>query len=271
MDKTIIVDSGSLFYRDLGNGMPVLLLHGFAEDGEVWDGVADRLRSICRLLIPDLPGSGRSALPAEVLSMESLASILKTLLDHEGIERCVFIGHSMGGYISLAFAEAYPERMLALGFFHSTAYADSEEKKVNRRKSIEFIRQYGAAPYIRQSTPNLFGLGTRENSPTLVEDMIRRYSDFPAASLIAYLEAMRARPERIDVLERFPRPVLFIIGENDQVVPMEQALKQAHIPQVAMVRLLPEAGHMGMLEETAAGSAAIQEFLTFITSFITPP
>jgi pimeloyl-ACP methyl ester carboxylesterase len=277
MDKMM----GDLFYRDWGVGTPVLLVHGFAEDGAVWDEVAKRLSATCRVLIPDLPGSGRSVLsgggqpepmgsgqasqPEGVVSMESLAAVLKELLDKEAIGRCVLIGHSMGGYITLAFAESYPERVMAFGFFHSTAYADSEEKKAGRLKSIAFIREHGAAPYIRQSTPNLFAARTREQRPALVENMIRRYSSFSAASLIAYLQAMLQRPGRLSVLEQFPRPILFIIGEKDQIVPPEQSLKQAHMPRIALVQLLPDAGHMGMLEDAVAGSNMIQQFVNFIT------
>jgi pimeloyl-ACP methyl ester carboxylesterase len=265
MDKTLKVGNKDVFYRDLGAGVPVLLVHGFAEDGAVWDEAAEALIGVCRVLIPDIPGSGRSDLPEGGVSMESLAAVVKEILDAERIDRCVFVGHSMGGYITLAFAESYPERVLAFGFFHSTAYADSDEKKAGRRKSIEFIRLHGAVPYIRQSTPNLFAARTREERPELVEEMIRRYSAFSAESLIAYLDAMLNRPGRLSVLERFPRPVLFIIGEQDQVIPMEQSLKQAYVPQIAQVRLLPDAGHMGMLEAPEAGSVIIREFLTFIT------
>ena len=265
MDKTIKVADGDLFYQDTGVGIPVMLVHGFAEDGMVWHEVAKKLSTMCRVLIPDLPGSGRSTLSTDVVTMESLAAVLRELLDHLEIDQCVFIGHSMGGYITLAFAQAYPERLRAFGFFHSTAYADSEEKKAGRRKSIEFIRQHGAAPYIRQSTPNLFAAATREKRPELIEDMIRRYSAFPAASLMAYLGAMMVRPDRLSVLENFPRPILFIIGEQDQVVPLELALKQAHVPRIAQVQLLADAGHMGMLEDAAEGSMMIQQFVNFIS------
>ena len=287
MDKTIRLAGGELFdhdlglsdhdldlfYQDLGVGIPVMLVHGFAEDGAVWDEVAKRLSTMCRVLVPDLPGSGRSPLPASgqpglpagAVTMESLATVLKELLDFLEIDQCVLIGHSMGGYITLAFAEKYPERLRAFGFFHSTAYADTEEKKAGRRKSIEFIREHGAAPYIRQSTPNLFAAVTREKRPELVEDMIRRYSAFPAASLMAYLQAMMARPGRLAVLENFPRPILFIIGEQDQVVPLDAALKQAHLPRIAQVELLADAGHMGMLEDAGDGSRMIQQFVNFIS------
>ncbi len=278
MDKTITYDGGTLYYRDVGGGTPLLLVHGFAEDGAIWDKVAAGPRSGCRLLIPDLPGSGRSSLPAKAtstgaarsitgaMSMESMAAVLKNLLDQEGIDRCVLIGHSMGGYITLAFSALYPERVQAFGLFHSTAYADSEEKKAGRQKSMAFIRQYGAAPYIRQSTPNLFAPETQENKPGLVEDMIQRYSGFPPEALCAYLEAMMQRPERLTVLERFDGPILFVIGEKDQVVPLEQSLRQCHLPRVSVVHILPTAGHMGMLEDAEAGSRIIQSFLNFIGS-----
>ena len=272
MDKTIVGKGHSVFYRDEGSGIPVLLVHGFAEDGAVWEMVAARLAtglaaglaSGCRLLIPDLPGSGQSPLPPHGLSMESLAETLKDLLDREGIDRCVLIGHSMGGYINLAFIEQYPERVLAFGFFHSTAYADTAEKKANRRKSIAFIQEHGAALYIRQSTPNLFAPETRQLNPGIIEDMIRRYSGFAPESLIAYLEAMMKRPDRISVLEQFPGATLFIIGEKDPIVPLEQSLRQAAIPRLCHVHMLSTAGHMGMLEDAPGGSHAIQSFLNFI-------
>jgi pimeloyl-ACP methyl ester carboxylesterase len=265
VDKTIYIHDGILFYRDIGTGEPVVLLHGFAEDGAVWEAVSQGLSANVRLLIPDLPGSGRSSLLG-VTTIESMAAAVKGMLDREGIERCVLIGHSMGGYIALAFAEAYPERLSAFGFFHSTAYADTEEKKAGRAKSITFIREYGAAPFIRQSTPNLFAAETRESRAGLVEDMIGRYQGFSVDALTAYLEAMMRRPDRVSVLARSAVPVLFIIGEKDQVVLPEQALAQVAVPALSYIHLLPRAGHMGMLEEPAAGAAIIQSFVTFVSN-----
>ncbi|HEV9035524.1 MAG TPA: alpha/beta hydrolase [Puia sp.] len=247
---------------DKTKDLPVMLIHGFAEDSTVWDGIASRLENTCRLLIPDLPGSGSSPLPEGEISIDTLAAHCVGLLEKENLDRCIFIGHSMGGYITLAIAEHYPEKVLAFGLFHSTAYADTEEKKANRRKSIDFIRQYGATPYIRQSTPNLFAAGTREHRPQLVENMILRYSGFSGEALVAFLNAMMQRPDRLSVLERFT--VLFIIGEKDQIVPMEQSLKQSHMPPISQVRVLREAGHMGMLEDPDAGSGAIRSFINFI-------
>ena len=263
MDKTIDIHDATLFYRDIGSGEPVVLLHGFAEDGTVWEKVAEGMSTNVRLLIPDQPGSGRSSLLA-VTTIESMAAAVKGMLDKEGVERCILIGHSMGGYIALAFAEAYPERLLAFGFFHSTAYADTEEKKAGRAKSIAFIREHGSEPFIRQSTPNLFAPETREDRPGLVENMISRYRSFSADALAAYLEAMIRRPDRMSVLARSRVPVLFIIGEKDQVVLPEQALSQVAVPALSDIHILSKSGHMGMLEEPAAGAAIMQSFVNFI-------
>jgi pimeloyl-ACP methyl ester carboxylesterase len=193
-----------------------------------------------------------------------MAVTVKGLLDREGIEKCILIGHSMGGYVTLAFAELYPERLRAFGLFHSTAYADSEEKKAGRLKSIAFVREHGAQPFIRQSTPGLFALETREDRPGLVEEMISRYRGFSVDALVVYLEAMRRRPDRVSVLERSVVPVLFIIGEKDQIVSPEQSLAQVVVPALAYFKILPGAGHMGMLEEPAEGASIIHSFVNFI-------
>lgn len=264
MDKTITRGNRTLYYREEGSGLPVLLLHGFAEDGAIWDPIARQLTTGCRLLIPDLPGSGRSALLLGEPSIDALAGELKGIIDQEGIGPCVLIGHSMGGYISLAFAEKYPGLVKAFGLFHSTAYADNEEKKAVRRKSIGFIREHGAAPFIRQSIPNLFAPGTRENRPELVEGLINKYSDFSPESLVYYYEAMIHRPDRVSVLQKFAGPVLFIIGEKDPAVPYEQSLKQCHEPMVADIHILENAGHMGMLEETEKSGDILESFLNFV-------
>jgi len=264
VDKTLTQNGRTLFYREEGSGLPVLLLHGFAEDGQIWNELVPGLSLHCRLLIPDLPGSGQSTLLPGEPSIDALADAIKTFIDQLGLDGCVLIGHSMGGYVSLAFAEKYPQQLKAFGLFHSTATADSEEKRTARRKSIDFIRQHGAAPFIRQSTPNLFAAATREQRPALVEETIRRYSAFDPESLVYYYEAMIRRPDRIGVLRQFAGPVLFIMGAADTVVPYEQALKQCHEPMISVIHTLDHSGHMGMLEEPEQGGQAIGSFLNFI-------
>jgi pimeloyl-ACP methyl ester carboxylesterase len=280
-------DSPILFYREEGRGLPVVLLHGFAEDGAIWNNQAVYLTAYCRVIIPNLPASGifvasglspgshlspESRLSpgsglspaAEAVSMEELAEKVLELLDHLGIEKCILIGHSMGGYIALAFAQANPERLIALGLFHSTAYADDEEKIATRRKSIAFIRNNGAAPFIRQSTANLFSSYTREHDPGLISGMIDRYSSFSPDALISYYEAMIIRPDRTAVLRQFDGPVLFIAGALDTLIPIGHSLEQCHLPAISHFHILENAGHSGMLEAPERSNAIIHSFLNFV-------
>lgn len=265
MDKTIARGPHTLFYRDEGSGPPVLLLHGFAEDGSIWNKQTEQLKTNYRLLIPDLPGSGRSSALTDDTSMEKMAEDILRLLDQQEIQHCVLIGHSMGGYVSLAFAEKYPERLKGLGLFHSTARPDTEEKKIARRKSIEFIKKNGSAAFIRQSIPSLFAEETRDDHPELVSELIDRYADFSPHSLICYYEAMIRRPDRTAILEQSKTPVLFVIGSYDQAVSPQQVLQQSHIPYLSHINILHHSGHLGMLEEPGQSYRILQSYLNFVT------
>jgi pimeloyl-ACP methyl ester carboxylesterase len=264
VDKSIAVSTPGLYYREEGSGLPVVLLHGFAEDDAIWDNQVSYLSAYCRVIVPDLPGSGRSSDLTSVKGVEALAGSIATLLDQLAVQQCILIGHSMGGYIALAFAEKYPDRLTALGLFHSTAYADNEEKKTGRQKSIEFIRNNGSAAFIRQSIPNLFSGYTREHHPDLIDGIISRYSGFSPYSLIAYYEAMIARPDRTAVLRQFAGPVLFVIGKADAVIPMEQVLQQCHLPAISHIHIIENTGHMGMLEAPGRSNTILHSFLNFV-------
>jgi pimeloyl-ACP methyl ester carboxylesterase len=270
MDKTITYQSSTIFYRTEGKGQPVIFLHGFAEDGTIWDKQVEFLERSVLLIIPDLPGSGKSIIDDDEqlptanghpITIEDYANCINAILDAEQITTCIIIGHSMGGYITLAFAEKYPDKLKAFGLFHSTAYADSEEKKTMRRKSIEFIRKHGAAEFIKQSTPNLFLDLYKDQHPEIIEELIERYNNFKPDALVSYYEAMIQRPNRTTVLQNFKGPILFIIGEKDNAVPLGHSLEQSHLPGLAYIHILENAAHMGMLEETG-------EVNKFLLSFI---
>ena len=124
-EKYLDHESSSMHYTIYGKGLPVVLIHGFAEDATVWRFQVDHLKDNYRLIVPDLPGSGQSTiLKKERISMEDYAACIKTILAAENIEQCVMIGHSMGGYITLAFADKYPAQLQSFGLFHSSAYPD---------------------------------------------------------------------------------------------------------------------------------------------------
>lgn len=261
-EKFIDIDGRPLFYQVTGAGKPVVLLHGFAEDSTIWQHQTGVLQEHYRLIIPDLPGSGRSG-SSEDMSMEGLAASVKQILDDEvqAGESFVMIGHSMGGYVTLAFAEKYPEQLAGIGLFHSTAYADSEEKKATRQKGIEFMLQHGAALFIQQTTPNMFSVAFKQEKPEVVGEIINRYSNFSTESLVQYYRSMMARPDRTNVLEKSTWPVLFIAGEYDTAIPVDHVMQQSYLPSLSYINLLQHSGHMGMLEEQEASNKFLLDFL----------
>ena len=261
MDKKITFESKEIRYRITGQGFPVVLIHGFAEDGKIWKDCAGYLGKNFQLLIPDLPGSGKSEFNSSIKTIEDMARTIWAILDAEKISQCIVVGHSMGGYISLALAEKYPEQIKAIGLFHSTGYADTEDKKNTRRKSIGFIREHGASEFVRISSPNLFSADFSQRSPEIIRSYIRDYENFNAKSLIAYYEAMMARPDRTAVLKNFHGPVLFIMGEEDKAVPLQDVLQQTHLPSISYIKLLKKTAHMGMLENPAPAFEALKNFL----------
>ncbi len=269
MDKEIKLRSSEIAYKVHGNGQPVLLLHGFAEDGEIWKYQVEFLKDKFKLIVPDIPGSGRSPFNKAFVTIDDFAEIINPILDHEKINHMALIGHSMGGYISMAFAEKYPERLAGLGLFHSTAYPDTEEKKLARRKSIEFIKEHGAADFIRTTIPNLFAQSFCESHPEQIRELIETYSTLPPEALIQYYEAMILRPDRTSILKHFQKPVLFIMGEEDKAVPFQDSLKQAHLPSISFIHILQKNGHMGMIENPEKCNSYLVEFLQ--NSLLRPP
>ena len=160
--EQLLYNENCIFYRKTGSGPVVMLLHGFGEDGEIWKEQYNIFPGYT-LLVPDLPGSGRSE-AVEEMSMEGLAAVVKAIIDKEGGE-AILIGHSMGGYITLAVVEKYPALLKGFGLFHSSAFADSEEKKETRQKGIRFIQEHSATEFLRTATPNLYAPSTRERHP----------------------------------------------------------------------------------------------------------
>jgi pimeloyl-ACP methyl ester carboxylesterase len=263
MSKEVqLMAGGSIIHYIIeGEGKPVMLVHGFGEDSEVWKHQVKALSPYYKLLVPDLPGSGLSPYQDANNSVEKFAELLKAILDNENIKQLIMIGHSMGGYITLAFAAKYPELLYAFGLFHSTAYADSDEKITVRQRGIEFIRTHGSKAFLRQSTPNLFSESYRTNQAVIVNEMIEQYEGFKPEALIQYYEAMIARKDRTEVLKTFDKPVLFIIGKYDTAIPAEQMLLQSHQPQISYIHFLENSGHMGMWEETVKANEALKTFL----------
>jgi len=260
MEKTILYQHKKIFYRSNGAGDPVMLVHGFGEDGNVWDKQVEYLKNKYQLIVPDLPGSGRSEM-IDDMNMEGMAEVLHTIIHEENIDRCTVIGHSMGGYITLALVESYWNHVNAFGLFHSSAFADTEEKKETRKKGIEFIKQHGAFEFLKTATPNLFSTSSKEQIPNAINDFIESLKGFTSKALISYYEAMMSRQERTSILKNTRNSVLFIAGEHDNAIPLNDVLKQCHLPEKSYFHVLKKSGHMGMMEETQNANRILEEFL----------
>jgi pimeloyl-ACP methyl ester carboxylesterase len=261
MQKTIRYQDQSLAYESIGSGLPVMLVHGFTEDRHIWDNLTDWGKEKYQWLVPDLPGSGASSFNKNLVSITDFATALNAVREAENIPQMAIIGHSLGGYISLALAERYPETVGGLGLFHSTAYEDTPEKKETRKKSMQFIRNYGSAPYVEQSLPGLFSDSFKKDHPEVVREQIDRYANFNPDSLVQYLNAMMNRKDKTGILKAINAPVLFIMGEEDQAAPLKDVLKQCHLPQISYIHVLSDTAHMGMLENTILCNSFVDRFL----------
>lgn len=262
--KQVSFKNKKIFYRAEGKGKPVMLLHGFAEDSNLWNYQIEILKKKFTVIIPDLPGSGSSELIEGAISISDYAEAIKAIVDVEIKNDAIaftMIGHSMGGYIALAFAEKYPELLNGIGLFHSTSYADDDQKKEMRNKGIDFIKKNGAIAFLKNTAQNLFSEKTKKEEPDLIEKLIELSKNFMPDALIQYYEAMRDRPDRSSILRYFTKPVLFIQGYYDNAVSLKAGLEQSHIAAVSYFKILKDSAHMGMWEEEQNSTGFIESFL----------
>lgn len=278
MNKEIVIQGKRVFYRIEGEGRPLVLVHGFGETGDIWDTQVAFLKGQFRLIVPDLPGSGRSEM-IDDMSMEGMAEIIRTLLETEHfgagaengvgeLERdAIVIGHSMGGYITLAFAERYPQYLRAFGLFHSTAFPDTEEKIATRRKGIGFMKEHGGFAFLKNIVPNLFSPVTKAENQPLIDGFLASLNNFSTESLVSYYESMIRRPDRTAVLKTTRNPVLLIMGKYDTAIPPDDGLKLGKLPEIAYIHILGQSGHMGMLEEAERSNQLLQKFVTDAWNF----
>jgi pimeloyl-ACP methyl ester carboxylesterase len=270
MQKTISYYQKTISYRVIGKGMPVLLLHGFGEDSHIWDKQIDHLQSHCLLIVPDLPGTGMSEMIRGVdlnktadqpITLNDYADLMAAILKAENVSTCIMIGHSMGGYITLAFEEIYPNTLVRFGLVHSSGLADSEEKKANRIKGIELMELYGAGPFLKNTIPNLFSAAFKKVHANTVSILLDAAPVFNTQACQQYYQAMMLRPDRTSILKGNPKQILFVIGTEDVAAPLVDLLPQIKLPIHPIVHILEGVGHMGMWEATESVNRFLQDFI----------
>jgi pimeloyl-ACP methyl ester carboxylesterase len=232
-------------------GPEVLLIHGFCETAAIWNPWANQLTNLCVTAI-DLPGFGNSPLPPEPITLETVAGTVIEYLQKQG-SRPVVVGHSLGGYVALAMAEQAPELLSGLVLFHSTPYPDSADRKVNRNKAIEFVSEHGVKPFTQTLVPNLFfqkDLAAVQTARQLAETT-------PQTTVLAYLAAMRDRPDRSGVFKRFRGKKAVLGGVNDALIPIESLRQLAKEDPASGLEEFENIGHMGMFEAPGATAQAV--------------
>ncbi|MBF9251803.1 alpha/beta fold hydrolase [Pontibacter sp. 172403-2] len=247
-------------YIDAGTGDALVFLHGFCESKQVWADFIKPLQEQFRTIALDLPGHGSNTQNTAGYSMESMADDVKRQLDELAIKKCILIGHSMGGYVSMAFAEKYGSMLDGLCLFHSSALPDTDEKKENRDKTIDYVERHGVASFINPFVEPLFYRENRSRLKPEIEMMKEIGRATPQQGITGALAAMRDRPDRTHVLREAAFPVLFIFGKDDAAVPLDKALEQCSLPGYSVVYFLEKTGHMGMFERTGETCNAIRKF-----------
>lgn len=237
-----------IFYTDQGKGNVVVLLHGFLENSNMWSPFIPSLSKNNRIISIDLLGHGKTGCLGYFHSMEFMADCVEAVLNHLEIKKSVFISHSMGGYVALAFAEKNPKKILGLCLMNSTSREDSIERKANRDRAILAVKQ-NHKTFIRLAISNLFGI---KNRPQYFED-IKRVTDealqTPLQGIIAALEGMKARPDRTDFFRLANFKKMIIISKDDPVLEYNSLINEAKNCNSETIEF--SGGHMSHIENKA--------------------
>lgn len=240
---TFNVNGVDLAYERVGKGSKVLVLvHGYPLDHTIWQEMIPFLKSNFELILPDLRGFGSSGLPNGPLSIATMAADLVALLNHLELDQAAIAGHSMGGYVALAFAQKWPERLSGLGLISSQALADNPDRKQGRYEAAELIQQTGVQPVANDMPQKL---SPKARVQTLVREVIGRQRP---VGLAAALQAMAERDDTSKLLPGLQFPLVLLHGDADELIPIERAreIKQV-VPEAHLVELAG-VGHMPMLE-----------------------
>ena len=260
MLKTTAFKKGKVTFSDTGKGRVVVLLHGFLGSHQVWEQATTQLSKSYRVIAIDLPGHGNTDCFGYVHTMDLIAKCVKAVMDSLRLKKYVIIGHSMGGYVGLAYADLFPDNLKGLCLFHSSAYADSEEKKRDRTRSIKIVKANHKI-YTTEVIKNLFATKNSKYLKTEIAFAQKIASKVSKQSIVAALEGMKDRPNRDLVLGMVHYPVMMVIGELDNVLPKDQLLEQSQLIKNKHLLYLEHDGHMGFLESPRVTLKALKKFI----------
>lgn len=256
--KTLLYKNTKIAYSETGKGTTVVLLHGFLENSTMWDFHIKELAQKHHVITIDLLGHGKTECLGYIHTMEDQADMVHAVLHHLKIRKAVFVGHSMGGYVALAFSELYPDSIKGLVLLNSTTYADDHERKINRNRAIKMAhKEYTSLVQI--SISNLFSADNRDHIITEIEQVKVEALKTPLQGYIAAQEGMKIRKNREQLLHLTSYPKLLILGEKDGVLNYEDNIKQIEGTNVKLVSF-PD-GHMSHIENREELGKVLNDFL----------
>ncbi len=256
----VTINHKTLFYYEVGSGFPIVLLHGYLESNEVWSDFAVELSKKYRVICPDLPGHGKSE-ALEKQSIELMSDTLNKLLVLLKIKKTIIIGHSMGGYVTLAFAEQFSDMLRGFCLFHSHPFADSDEKKMNRLQEIELIKKGKKNLIINSAIPKMFADKFFEQRKNLFEKSLSIAIKTSKEGMIACINSMIKRFDKSEFLLNTKLPVLWISGKYDDFFSYKEMAKFTNNNKQIKSELLELSGHMGMVEEPKKSLQLIYNFI----------
>lgn len=256
-----------LAYREVGSGLPLVLLHAFPLSSAMWMEQRNELGGLCRVITPDQRGFGGSALGEDPPSLDAAADDVAELLDRLDLDRVVLGGLSMGGYVAMAFLRRHPDRVRALVLADTKASADPDAARANRERIAAAVESDETSTVLVDDVlPALLGTTTVERRP-LVSGRVRGLVQAAPAAAVAWAQrAMAARPDSFDTLRGFDRPALVVVGEEDVLSPPSDAEAMAAALAQARLAVMPKAGHLTAVETPEAFNAEVAGFLSDVAA-----
>lgn len=247
-----------IHYTSQGKGSVVVLLHGFLENTTMWNEIIPHLAKKNRLVCIDLFGHGKTDNLGYIHTMEEQSKMVKYVLNTLKLRKYVFIGHSMGGYIALAFAELYPKNSKGLCLMNSTALADTDEKKVNRDRAIAAVK-YNSDIFVKMAIPNLFSEENQSNFVVEIKQITKEALQISQQGIIASLEGMKIRKDRTEIYKNAVFPIQMIIGKKDPALDYDSLISQIKNTKIQVVEF-PD-GHMSHFENKDDLILALKKFV----------
>jgi pimeloyl-ACP methyl ester carboxylesterase len=261
MEKLFKTGKCNICYNDIGSGKPVVLLHGYLETSKTWEHFAQRLSGEFRVIIPDLPGHGKSSTAGDVLTMETIADVINELTASLGFDKFCLVGHSLGGYATLAFADLYPSKLSGYVLFHSQPLADSPETKGKREHEISLVKEGKKDLFYPGNIKRMFAPSNFDRFGEQLERATQIASSIPGEAIISVLRGMMIRPARISVIEKGGIPCLWILGAMDNYIDVHMVKPKVRLPANAELVILKNSGHLGFIEEEDLSLLILSDFL----------